>query len=51
MIWGVVLHNCLTHIEKYVLSFQITFSPLVMEKISVGCPWLPTMALIPLFSK
>lgn len=51
MIWGSMLHNLMTHIEKSVLSFQNVFSPLVMDKISVGCSWLPTLALIPLFSE
>ena len=51
MIWAIMLHNFLIHIKKCMLSFQITFSPLVMEKIAVGCPQLPTLALIPLFSK
>ena len=51
MIWAIMLHNFLIHIEKCMLSFQITFSTLVMEKISVGCRRLPTLSLIPVFSK
>ena len=51
MIWGSMLHNLMTHIEISVFSFQNVFSPLVMDKISVGCSWLPPLALIPLFSK